>query len=148
MAIGGLFTILLVLISGYVAQQLHSVGQGWQIVLGLGVGTGAVYILRWYWWRINAWSEISAMVVAAVVARLSAQASSRRRSCDVCQDFIDYGRNYNRGVDRGHFSYSCGIRRKAAGVLPSRATDGAWLEADCRAGAGDPAGTRRQQQRF
>jgi len=57
-----------VLISGYVAGQLTSVGQGWQIVLGLGVGTGAVYILRWYWWRINAWSEIVAMVVAAVVA--------------------------------------------------------------------------------
>jgi SSS family solute:Na+ symporter len=67
-AIGRLFTILLVLVSGYVAQQLHSIGQGWQIVLGLGVGTGAVYILRWYWWRINAWSEISAMIVAAVVA--------------------------------------------------------------------------------
>jgi Na+/proline symporter len=66
--IGRLFTILLVLVSGYVAQQLHSVGEGWQIVLGLGVGTGAVYILRWYWWRINAWSEISAMLVAAAVA--------------------------------------------------------------------------------
>jgi solute:Na+ symporter, SSS family len=67
-AIGRLFTILMVLISGYVASQLHSIGQGWQIVLGLGVGTGAVYILRWYWWRISAWSEISAMVMAAVVA--------------------------------------------------------------------------------
>jgi len=67
-AIGRLFTILLVLVSGYVANELHSVGQGWQIVLGLGAGTGAVYMLRWYWWRINAWSEISAMIVAAVVA--------------------------------------------------------------------------------
>jgi SSS family solute:Na+ symporter len=64
---GRLFTILLVLISGYVAGQLTSVGQGWQIVLNLGIGTGAVYILRWYWWRINAWSEIVAMIVAAVV---------------------------------------------------------------------------------
>lgn len=66
-AMGRLFTILLVLISGYVAGQLTSVGQGWQIVLNLGIGTGAVYILRWYWWRINAWSEIVAMSVAAVV---------------------------------------------------------------------------------
>ena len=66
--IGRLFTILLVLVSGYVASELHSVGEGWQIVLGLGAGTGAVYILRWYWWRINAWSEISAMLVAAAVA--------------------------------------------------------------------------------
>ncbi len=66
-SIGRLFTIVLVLISGYVASQLTSIGQGWQIVLNLGIGTGAVYILRWYWWRINAWSEISAMSVAAIV---------------------------------------------------------------------------------
>jgi Na+/proline symporter len=64
---GRLFTILLVLISGYVAGQLTSIGEGWQIVLNLGIGTGAVYILRWYWWRINAWSEIVAMIAAAVV---------------------------------------------------------------------------------
>ena len=37
-------------------------------MLNLGIGTGAVYILRWYWWRINAWSEIVAMSVAAAVA--------------------------------------------------------------------------------
>lgn len=66
-AMGRLFTIGLVLISGFVASQLTSVGQGWQIVLNLGIGTGAVYILRWYWWRINAWSEIVAMIAAAVV---------------------------------------------------------------------------------
>jgi Na+/proline symporter len=66
-AMGRLFTIVLVLISGYVASQLTSVGQGWQIVLNLGIGTGAVYILRWYWWRINAWSEIVAMIAAALV---------------------------------------------------------------------------------
>jgi solute:Na+ symporter, SSS family len=69
-AIGRLFTILLVLVSGYVAGQLRSIGQGWQIVLELGIGTGAVYILRWYWWRINAWSEIVAMSVAAAVTML------------------------------------------------------------------------------
>jgi Na+/proline symporter len=66
-AVGRVFTIALVLISGYIAGQLHSVGEGWQIVLNLGIGTGAVYILRWYWWRINAWSEIIAMIVAAIV---------------------------------------------------------------------------------
>src|SRR5215813_1815126 len=67
-AIGRLFTIGLVLVSAYVASQLTSVGEGWKIVLNLGIGTGAVYILRWYWWRINAWSEIVAMIVAAVVS--------------------------------------------------------------------------------
>ena len=68
--VGRLFTILLVLISGYVASQLTSISAGWHIVLNLGIGTGAVYILRWYWWRINAWSEIVAMTVAATVALL------------------------------------------------------------------------------
>src|SRR5437016_6866189 len=62
-----LFTIALVLVSGYVAAQLTSILQGWQIVLAIGSGTGAVYILRWYWSRINAWSEITAMIVAAAV---------------------------------------------------------------------------------
>jgi Na+/proline symporter len=60
-----LVTVLLVIASGYTATQLSSIGQGWGIVLNIGFGTGAVYILRWYWWRINAWSEISAMAVAA-----------------------------------------------------------------------------------
>jgi SSS family solute:Na+ symporter len=62
-----LFTILLVLASGFTAAQLKSIGAGWELVLGVGFGTGAVYILRWYWSRINAWSEISAMIAAAAV---------------------------------------------------------------------------------
>ncbi|HEX8815240.1 MAG TPA: sodium:solute symporter family protein [Terriglobales bacterium] len=62
-----IFTILLVLASGYAAMQLTSINQGWQLVLNIGFGTGAVYILRWYWWRINAWSEISAMAAAAIM---------------------------------------------------------------------------------
>jgi len=60
-----IFTVLLVLASGYTAMQLTSIKQGWDLVLNIGFGTGAVYILRWYWWRINAWSEISAMIAAA-----------------------------------------------------------------------------------
>jgi solute:Na+ symporter, SSS family len=60
-------TVLLVLASGYTASQLSSIGAGWNVVLEIGFGTGAVYILRWYWSRINAWSEISAMIAAAAV---------------------------------------------------------------------------------
>ena len=63
--ISKIFTVLLVLGSGYTATKLASINQGWQLVLNIGFGTGAVYILRWYWSRINAWSEIVAMAVAA-----------------------------------------------------------------------------------
>ena len=47
---------------------LSSVEQGWKILIGLGAGTGLVFILRWYWWRVNAWSEISAMVASFVTS--------------------------------------------------------------------------------
>jgi len=65
-----IFTVLLVLVSGYTASQLSSIGAGSGVVLSIGFGTGAVYILRWYWSRINAWSEISAMLAAAAVTVL------------------------------------------------------------------------------
>jgi solute:Na+ symporter, SSS family len=68
--VGRLLTVLLVLVSGYTASQLSSIGAGWTVVLDIGFGTGAVYILRWYWSRINAWSEISAMLAAAGVTAL------------------------------------------------------------------------------
>jgi Na+/proline symporter len=66
--VGRLVTILLVVTSGYVSWLLSSIGAGWLFVLEVGAGTGLVYILRWYWWRINAWSEISAMATALVVS--------------------------------------------------------------------------------
>jgi solute:Na+ symporter, SSS family len=65
--ISQLVTILLVVLTGYVSAQLASIRSGWQVVLQVGAGTGSVYMLRWYWWRINAWSEISAMITALVL---------------------------------------------------------------------------------
>src|SRR5215469_10495021 len=62
-----LATVLLVIVSAWVSVQLGSIASGWQIVLQVGAGTGAVYILRWYWWRINAWSEISAMACSLLL---------------------------------------------------------------------------------
>jgi SSS family solute:Na+ symporter len=63
-------TVLLVICAAFVAAQLASIQSGWQWVLELSAGTGAVYLLRWYWWRINAWSEITAMIVALVTSLL------------------------------------------------------------------------------
>jgi Na+/proline symporter len=63
-----LSTVLLVVVSAWVSVNLSSIGSGWQVVLEVGAGTGAVYLLRWYWWRINAWSEISAMASSLVVS--------------------------------------------------------------------------------
>ncbi len=58
-------TVVLSLIATYYMDQ---VSKAWELLLMLGAGTGLVYILRWYWWRINAWSEVSAMASAFVVS--------------------------------------------------------------------------------
>jgi SSS family solute:Na+ symporter len=65
--ISRLATMLLVILSAYIAAQLGSIVAGWEVVLTIGAGTGGVYLLRWYWWRINAWSEIAAMATAILV---------------------------------------------------------------------------------
>jgi SSS family transporter len=61
-------TVTLMLLSLVVMAYLNSVEQGWKLLLGLGAGTGLVFILRWYWWRVNAWSEISAMAASFVTS--------------------------------------------------------------------------------
>ncbi len=62
-----LATVLLVIASAWVSVHLDSIASGWQVVMEVGAGTGAVYLLRWYWWRINAWSEISSMACSLAV---------------------------------------------------------------------------------
>ena len=63
-----MFIVLLVILSGYTAAHITSIQSAWQLLLGMGAGTGGVLMLRWYWWRVNAWSEISAMIAAFVVS--------------------------------------------------------------------------------
>jgi SSS family solute:Na+ symporter len=63
-----LATVALFLLSILVTANLSTIESAWRFLLALGSGTGLVLILRWYWWRINAWSEISAMVASAAVS--------------------------------------------------------------------------------
>lgn len=66
--VGRLATALLIVLAMLTMQFLTTVESGWKILMALGAGTGSVLILRWYWWRINAWSEISAMLASLVTA--------------------------------------------------------------------------------
>jgi Na+/proline symporter len=63
-----LVTVLLMIISLVVTSFLESIGGAWKLLLVTGAGTGTVLLLRWFWWRINAWSEVSAMITAAVIS--------------------------------------------------------------------------------
>ena len=66
--VGRLSTIVLVALASVVALWLENAMQAFQILLQIGAGTGLIFLLRWFWWRINAWSEISAMIVSFLVA--------------------------------------------------------------------------------
>ena len=61
-------TVLLTLCSAVVTFYMDSIAGAWKLLVVTGAGTGSVLLLRWYWWRINAWSEVSAMIAAFVVS--------------------------------------------------------------------------------
>lgn len=66
--IGRASTVLLMVIAGALALWLENALQAFQILLQIGAGTGLLFILRWFWWRINPFSELTAMIVSFVVA--------------------------------------------------------------------------------
>ena len=66
--IGRLTIVILMVLGGGFALVLSNALQAFNIILQVGAGTGLLFILRWFWWRINAWSEVTAMVVSFAVA--------------------------------------------------------------------------------
>ena len=60
--------VIILVIALAIMTQLTSINQAWQISLLFGAGLGVVQVLRWVWWRMNAWAEIAAMLVSLVVA--------------------------------------------------------------------------------
>jgi solute:Na+ symporter, SSS family len=69
--VGRAATVFLFIASIGVTWQLTSVEGAWRFLIAIGAGTGLVLILRWYWWRINAWSEISAMIASFVTSLIA-----------------------------------------------------------------------------
>jgi hypothetical protein len=66
--VGRVFTILSIILGAGFGLVLTNAGQAFELLLMIGAGTGLIYILRWFWWRINALTEIVAMVSSLVVA--------------------------------------------------------------------------------
>ena len=66
--VGRIATLVLVVLASVVSLWLENALQAFQILLQIGAGTGLVFLMRWFWWRINAWSELAAMVVSFLVA--------------------------------------------------------------------------------
>lgn len=61
-------TVFIMIVAGLITTVLDSAQQAFHLMLSIGAGTGLVYLLRWFWWRINAWTEVSAMASSFIVA--------------------------------------------------------------------------------
>src|SRR5690606_16768896 len=61
-AVGRLVTALLMLLAALLTYVLDTARTSFELLLSIGAGTGLLYLLRWFWWRINAWAEIAAMI--------------------------------------------------------------------------------------
>ena len=66
--IGRVSTVVMMVLAALLSLQLTNAVQAFQIMLQIGAGTGLLFILRWFWWRINPWSELAAMLVSFVVS--------------------------------------------------------------------------------
>ena len=71
-AVGRISTVLLMILSTLLALLLQNAMQLFNLLLVFGAGTGLIFILRWFWWRINAWSEITAMLASGLISLLFA----------------------------------------------------------------------------
>lgn len=67
-AVGRISTVLLMVLAAILALALSSALEAFNILLQIGAGTGMIFILRWFWWRINAYTEIAAMIISFLVA--------------------------------------------------------------------------------
>tara|TARA_B100001079_G_scaffold70871_1_gene60581 strand:- start:2088 stop:3860 length:1773 start_codon:yes stop_codon:yes gene_type:complete len=66
--VGRISTVFLMILAGFVALELNDALDAFQILLQIGAGTGSIFLLRWFWWRVNAYSEITGMSVSFLVA--------------------------------------------------------------------------------
>jgi Na+/proline symporter len=67
-AVSRIATLVITVISAVVTFYMDSIAGAWKLLMATGAGTGGVLLARWYWWRVNAWSEIAAMTSAATVS--------------------------------------------------------------------------------
>ena len=66
--VGKLSTVILMILAGFVSLQLSDSLGAFNILLQIGAGTGSIFLLRWFWWRVNAYSEITGMIISFLVA--------------------------------------------------------------------------------
>ena len=120
------------LVSIYVTLHLASIEQAWKLLIVTGAGTGTVLLLRWFWWRINAWSEVSAMAVGRGRVAVSADRAEvgRRQAARLRVPDARHGRPDDDRVAGGDVDDAGGTGRDTARLLSSGAAARPRLGAD------------------
>ena len=65
--VGKIITVLLMLLAAFTALKMQSISKAWEFIFSMGAGIGLALILRWFWWRVNAWSEITALATSIII---------------------------------------------------------------------------------
>ena len=65
--VGKIMTVTLMILAAFTALKMQSISKAWEFIFAMGAGIGLVLILRWFWWRVNAWSEITALATSIVI---------------------------------------------------------------------------------
>jgi len=65
--IGKVLTVVLMVLAAFTALKMQSISKAWEFIFAMGAGIGLVLILRWFWWRVNAWSEITALATSIFI---------------------------------------------------------------------------------
>ena len=65
--VGKIMTVILMIFAAFTALKMQSISKAWEFIFAMGAGIGLVLILRWFWWRVNAWSEITALATSIVI---------------------------------------------------------------------------------
>lgn len=88
--IGRLMTVVLMLVAGSITLFMETAEQNFKLLLQIGAGTGSLYLFRWFWWRINAISEVTAMVASLVVAIIFHFVAGAYKGAEVVPWFIKH----------------------------------------------------------
>ena len=65
--VGKIMTVIFMILAAFTALKMQSISKAWEFIFAMGAGIGLVLILRWFWWRVNAWSEITALATSIVI---------------------------------------------------------------------------------
>ena len=93
--VGKIMTVILMILAAFTALKMQSISKAWEFIFAMGAGIGLVLILRWFWWKVNAWSEITALATSIVIT--------------ISFEIIAYFQTINNNLEYSLFGYAPSI---------------------------------------